>query len=327
MSKVSIIVPIYNVEKFIERCVRCLFSQTLNDIEFIFVNDRTPDDSMSILSRLIDEYDQRIHEKRWEVRIDSMPTNSGQAAVRRHGLQLASGDYVYHCDSDDWIEKDMISEMWNLANQDDLDVVVCDFAHVKDGETVYYKGMKALDAKDFFKEVLSDQSSWAVWNKLFKRSLYDNIIFPQKGMNLGEDMVITVQLLYFCKKIGYINKPFYNYAENSASITNKRTISGIIDNYIQCYSNICTLKKSFIDKDISQKERNVFSHLMRCTTVGALDQIEKIDSLKLSYISRINIRVIMSRNISIYGKIQYIKNIMEVVKVSIRYKITSSIKL
>jgi len=306
MSKVSIIVPIYNVEKFIERCVRCLFSQTLNDIEFIFVNDRTPDDSMSILSRLIDEYDQRIHEKRWEVRIDSMPTNSGQAAVRRHGLQLASGDYVYHCDSDDWIEKDMISEMWNLANQDDLDVVVCDFAHVKDGETVYYKGMKALDAKDFFKEVLSGQSSWAVWNKLFKRSLYDNIIFPQKGMNMGEDMAIVVQLLYNCKRVGYINKALYNYWNNVESITNQKTVWAIYNNFIQWYSNICLLLSNFKNRDIDEKTKDQLNFWVAYAINDVYMSLVNTGHAGYSILFRLTQKVLNSPYISWYGKKQYL---------------------
>ena len=86
MPKVSVLVPVYGVEKYIERCARSLFEQTLDDIEFIFVDDCTPDRSIEILESVIEKYRLRFAEKKYDVRIERMPTNSGQAAVRRHPL-------------------------------------------------------------------------------------------------------------------------------------------------------------------------------------------------------------------------------------------------
>ena len=103
MPKVSVIVPIYKVEPFIERCARSLFEQTLDDIEYIFVNDCTPDKSMEVLSRVLEDYPGRKE----QVRIITMPVNSGLPKVRRAGLEVASGDYIIHCDSDDWVDRTM----------------------------------------------------------------------------------------------------------------------------------------------------------------------------------------------------------------------------
>ena len=97
--------------KYIERCARSLFEQTLDSIEFIFVDDCTPDHSIEILKSIIEEYRLRFEEKNYTVRIERMPTNSGLANVRRHGIQLATGDYIAHCDSDDWVDTDMYRAM------------------------------------------------------------------------------------------------------------------------------------------------------------------------------------------------------------------------
>ena len=97
MPKVSVVIPVYGVEKYIERCARTLFEQTIDDIEYIFVNDCTKDRSIEILEQVIKDYPQR----KGQIRIENMLTNSGQAAVRRCGIELATGEYIIHCDSDD----------------------------------------------------------------------------------------------------------------------------------------------------------------------------------------------------------------------------------
>ena len=105
--KLSIIVPMYNTEKYIERCARSLFEQTLTGIEFIFVNDCSPDRSLLILKRIIDEYVDRS----LVIRIIEHEKNMGLAVARTTGLNQAKGEYIIHCDSDDWIETDMYEVM------------------------------------------------------------------------------------------------------------------------------------------------------------------------------------------------------------------------
>ena len=134
MPKVSVVVPIYGVEKYIERCVRSLFSQTLDDIEFVFIDDCTIDNSMLILENLIIEFEEHIDNMHWSIVRYKMPRNSGLPSVRKRGIELATGDYILHCDSDDWMDSNMVSDMWNLANDRNLDVVICGFADV---ETAY----------------------------------------------------------------------------------------------------------------------------------------------------------------------------------------------
>ena len=102
MYKVSVIVPVYNAGRYIERCLRSLFEQTLDSIEYIFVDDCSPDDSMDILKRVLDEYPERKD----DVKILTHQVNTGQSGARRDGMRIASGEYMIHCDADDWVDTD-----------------------------------------------------------------------------------------------------------------------------------------------------------------------------------------------------------------------------
>ena len=220
MPKLSVIIPIYGVEKYIEQCARSLFSQTLDDIEFIFIDDCSIDRSVCLLEAIIEEYRPCFEKKKWTVRIERLPRNCGLAAVRRYGIGLATGDYVIHCDSDDWTDTHMFEEMYRKAVSDHLDIVVCDY-YKTDGEhhTPFKNGVKSYyNKEDFFKQLLTYRCSTSVWTKLVKRQLYchSDFIYPKE--NMWEDYVLSVQLFYYAKRIGYVPKPLYYYRTNPQSI-------------------------------------------------------------------------------------------------------------
>lgn len=242
MPKVSVIVPVYGVEKYIERCARSLFEQTLDDIEFIFVDDCTPDRSIEILKSVIEKYRLRFAEKKYDVRMVSMPTNSGQAAVRRHGIQLATGDYIIHCDSDDWVDVTMYEKMYNKAIEEGSDVVVCDFCY-SDGIN-YSQAKKSCFTKDiqtFLIDLLTHKSVPSSWNKLIKRSVYINsdIIYPKYPM--AEDLTLISQIIYYCKTLSYIPEPLYVYYENHNSISKSAGEKQIVKRFNDSISNISLL--------------------------------------------------------------------------------------
>lgn len=322
MPKVSIIVPIYKVENYIGRCTRSILNQTLDNIELIFIDDCSPDHSMVILSHIIDEFRNKIKEKNWIVIIKRMQVNSGQAAVRQYGIQLATGEYIIFCDSDDWMEENMIFEMWSKASIDNLDVVVCDYNHITSNGCIRYCGMKSHDMVNFFYEVLFFKSSWAVWNKLFKRSLYYRIVLPENGMNMGEDMAIVVQLLYYCRNVGYINQAFYNYCENTESISNKKTISDNVCNYLQWFANICLLESFFKEKGIKKRVGNGLSFLVTFSTDDILFKLKSLTQRKYYLlIPYICMKVWCNSFISLYGKIQLWRYVNKNFFPSIKHKL------
>lgn len=214
---VSVIVPIYNVERFIERCIRSLMEQTLQDVEFIFVDDATPDNSIRILYSLLKEYSNRIG----QVKILVHEKNKGLPAARNTGLAVARGKYIYHCDSDDYMEVDMLELLYNAAIKEDADFIWCDcFLSFEQNER-YMKQPNYMSADEMLRiGMLGGMMKYNVWNKLVKRSLYtgNNINFPN-GYAMGEDMTM-IQLAACCKRVSYVPKALYHYVRfNNSSYT------------------------------------------------------------------------------------------------------------
>lgn len=240
MPKVSVIIPVYGVEKYIERCARSLFEQTLDDIEYLFIDDCTLDKSVEILKRVLEEYPHR----KSQVVIHRMEQNSGQAKVREWGMRNARGEYVIHCDSDDWLDVHMYEEMYNKAIEEDADVVVCDYVVTNDTSVIKtINACHAKSAKQLIENCLFQRDPWSLWNKLFNRKAYSNIEYPKGAM--GEDMVTIIQLLWNCKTLSYINKPYYQYFYNSESITKVCTRDSCISKFNQLSYNT-TIVMNFI---------------------------------------------------------------------------------
>jgi len=215
-SSVSVIVPIYNVEKYIERCVRSLFEQTQDNMEYIFVDDCSPDQSLTILNKLIQEYTY----KNLSVKVISHELNKGLPGARNSGLAAATGEYVFHCDSDDWVEKDAMEKMVHAAKTCQADIVWCDwFLSFRNNERYMQQKGKETPV-DCIKAMLSGRMKYNVWNKLVKRSLYvDNQISFPDGFGMGEDMTM-IQLFSFAGKVCYIPVALYHYVQlNTGSFT------------------------------------------------------------------------------------------------------------
>ena len=219
MPKVSVIIPVYGVEQYIERCARSLFEQTLDDIEFVFVDDCTPDHSIEILENIIERYRFCFEEKNYAVRIERMSSNSGLPTVRRHGVSLCSSEYVTHCDSDDWVAPNMYELLYKEAKRTDADMVMCGY-NMTDGAKVYNVCYHHETVKQkLVSNLLTQKESWSVWNKLCRRSMYDDtLVYPT--LSMGEDMVLTLQLVLKADRIAVVNKALYNYFYNPESITN-----------------------------------------------------------------------------------------------------------
>lgn len=243
MAKVSVIVPIYNVEAFIERCVRSLFEQTLDDMEFIFIDDCTPDNSMFILRNVLYKYPDRVP----QTRIISMPTNSGLPVARKQGICLATGDYIIHCDSDDWVDVNMYQTLYERAIEDDSDAVFCGY-YCTDG--INYNKHIDLFSYDtnisLINSILKGVSP-SLCTKLFKRSLYSNdISYPQS--NMGEDAALCIQLIYYCKRVSCLPAALYYYYHNLNSISNSSTPEKIMNRFNQVCDNLSLIEHFIGDR-------------------------------------------------------------------------------
>lgn len=304
MAKVSVIVPVYGVEGYIERCARSLFEQTLDNIEYLFVDDCTTDMSMEILYSVLEEYPQR---KR-QVRIHRMEQNSGLPAVRKWGVLNATGEYVVHCDSDDWVDKDMYRAMYEKAKEADADVVVCDFAKVTEDNRTIVIGCHFADIKEFTENCLFQRDSWSLCNKMFRNTCYNKIIFPEGTM--GEDMLTFFQLFSHCKNIAYIPKDYYNYWYNKDSITQAKTVAKCKRNYELMKGNVDRLIGIIDAGQLVVKDKAFAKSYLRFASVYHLYNVLYLKECRKEWNKVCKemplLKFILSRRIPTYYKMMYI---------------------
>ena len=207
MPKVSIIVPFYNVEGYMEKCLDSLVNQTLEDIEIILVNDGSKDRSSDIAKKYIKEYPKKI--------IYLEKENGGLSDSRNFALPYAKGEYIAFLDSDDYVEKNMYQEMYNLAKKENSDMVECDFFWE-------YPDKRKEDIGKIYhgKEEMLEKVRVVAWNKLIRKEILEKtkIEFP-KGYRY-EDVEFTYKLIPYLEKVSFLKKPCIHYVQRQGSISN-----------------------------------------------------------------------------------------------------------
>lgn len=245
MPKISVIVPVFQVENFIEKSATSLLNQSMEDVEYIFVDDKSADKSVEVLKQVLDRYPMR----RENTRIVVQESNQGAPRTRYNGLKYASGDYIFFCDSDDEIEFQMLEKMYKTALEDDSDVVICQFDCRNGGKVYGETGGIALkpDKIGILNDLLYQKQSWSLFNKLFKRSLFDNpVSWPYD--NMGDDMTIVLQLLYYADKISFIPEVLYHYDYNPSSIINTINRNYCISKFEGYKRNYAIIRDFYSDK-------------------------------------------------------------------------------
>lgn len=283
MPKVSVIIPVYGVENYIERCARSLFEQTFDDIEYLFIDDCTPDRSIEVMKQVLDEYPQR----KPQVVIHQMEKNSGLAAVRRWGILNATGKYVIQCDSDDWVDADLISTMYEKAMLNNLDVVICDAIRTDGISNILITGGYNMKKNDCILKMMHRKIWWSLCNKLFRRELFDNIIYPDGA--LGEDMCLCLQLMCNARFIGYVHGKFYYYCINPTSIIMNNSKEKIMSKFLQISDNVEIVKNCFsnmIKEDKRFRKGLLFLEYHRFETLLPLLKDSEVYSLWKSGIKK-----------------------------------------
>lgn len=224
MPKVSVIIPFYNVEKHFRKCLLSLFNQTLGDIEYIFVNDGSTDNSLEILSKELTKF--RI--KKNQVKIIHHSFNKGVSDARLSGMREASGEYLIHCDADDYVEFDMYEKMYLKAKKGNYDFVACFHFREKNGqsEPVEIK-YEATPQECLRKKFRNGQNYDMVWDKLIKHSFTQKYnLYPYEGCNFNDDIGITSRLFYYSSSFGLVNEPLYHYCCHANTLSTKRHTLG-----------------------------------------------------------------------------------------------------
>lgn len=217
MSKVSIIVPVYNVEKYLRKCIDSLINQILNDIEIICINDGSTDKSLEIL----EEYKNR------DSRIILLnQENSGQSVARNRGIEIAKGEYLGFVDPDDWIDLDYYEKLYNAASTNDTDIAV--------GGIIRVTGIKKKKFLNFEKETLTDNTKLKfelcdvpeksyIWNKIYKTQKLKEINLKFEEGRIFEDCIFTPQALFFLGKMVTVPNTYYYYLRRNNSTVKQRS--------------------------------------------------------------------------------------------------------
>lgn len=207
---VSVIVPVYNVEKYLDECLSSLVNQTLSELEIIVVNDGTKDNSQSIIDQYVKQYPNKV--------VSLIKENGGLGDARNYGIPYAKGEYIGFVDSDDIVHLEMYEKMFNKAKLEDSDLILCDLEYFYEtsSEKMVKEGLVQIENIDINKTVFL--SPLFAWNKLYRKSL-----FIESGLKypIGlwyEDIPVTVPFFTLAKKISYVNETLIYYRQRSTSI-------------------------------------------------------------------------------------------------------------
>ena len=221
--KVSVVVPIYNSKSYLEHCVRSLMMQTYQNIEYLFVDDASTDGCVNMLRALINEYPDRVG----QCKIYVNDINKGVAYSRRLCMKNATGDYLIHVDSDDYVDSRFIEKMLSKALDTQSDIVICNFTNVYEKKMKVNSSFEEVDRSELIKRLLIGTAHNALWNKFVKRSIIaDNELYPDDCFRIFEDKSVSFRMVYFANRVEYIDEPIYYYSkrENSLSHVNQRVL-------------------------------------------------------------------------------------------------------
>lgn len=260
MLKVSVIVPVYNVENYIRKCLESLVEQTLEEIEIIIVNDGTKDNSMSIIKEFADKYPQKI--------VILEKENGGLSDARNYAIPHAKGEYIAFLDSDDYIEKNMYQDMYEIAKKEKSDMVECDFYWEYPHKTKTDIGQIYQGKKQMLEKIRV-----VAWNKLIKRKILQEtkIRFPV-GYHY-EDVEFTYQLIPYLEKVSFLKKPCIHYIQREGSISNSQNertkeIFDILENVINFY------KQEGIYEEYQEQLEYIYVRILFCSSFLRMVKIQ-----------------------------------------------------
>lgn len=243
---ISILVPVYRVEHYIERCARSVFNQTYQNVEYIFIDDASDDSSIDILKRIILDYPNRSE----KVVIIRHNKNKGLAAARNTAIEACHGDFVFHVDSDDWVETNAIELLVKKQFETGADIVSGEALDDTNGiKTKHLSGGWDLDKETLLIHLLTYKVSTTLWRRLIRRSLYTdfNITCDERGSG-GEDFQVFPKLVYYANKVSGINDIIYYYNKsNQLSISNN--VKKNIEFQIQGLISVKMIVSFFSDKE------------------------------------------------------------------------------
>ena len=258
--KISVLIPVYNVEKYIERCIRSLLANTvIKDCEVIIVDDCSPDNSIEIVKNILKE----VSDLKEKFILCSHDCNRGLAAARNTALLQAHGKYIICVDSDDWVEKDYLEQLYNCAEKNNADVVMCNLIKETKGSSEII--IEKARSNNYVMDLLMGNLHGWLPEKLIKLSfLREHNINWIEGLNMCEDLLIMTKVFYFAKKIIHLDKALYHY-----DCTNESSLSASLnENKINQLINVVKEIENFLPEtykeEIKSQKSNTKIWIVKC---------------------------------------------------------------
>ena len=271
MSKISVIIPVYNTVDYLEQCLRSVCNQTYSSIEIICVNDGSTDGSDKILEQFAKK-DRRI--------LLIHQNNYGESRARNVGLKIASGDYITFVDCDDWIEPDMYQRMVFAIEKENVDLVAGSWFYESDEESIAIKNSKKIIPDKFGRDKLLkyiyERDSYKgfayMWDKLYKRSLFydDNgkVMLFDENLQIGGDVLYLARLILNTKSAMYLDTSFYHYRQRKDSGCHSENLSKKVD-WLKAYIRVMDIfEEEGISRDVIDLVKRFFVY--HCSNVAEL---------------------------------------------------------
>lgn len=260
--KVTIAVAVYNGAEHIERLARTLFEQTLEEMEFLFVDDKSTDGGMTIVQQVLEEYPSR----KPQVRYVFHERNLGISATKRDCFLLSRGEYVIVVDDDDFLDRRMAELLYDKAVEEEADMVVSDFYYyTPKPRYVSFVDQDTPKDTEGIRDAILNRYTWPViWCRLFKRSLFEENDFVWPVKNLGEDVLISAVSAYYAQKIAYVQEPLYHYFFYGDSWSNRASREHCLAQFESYKANVEIMLDFLAEKHVlHQYDRGVFVSKMR----------------------------------------------------------------
>lgn len=254
---VSVIVPVYNTESYLKKCLDSLVNQTLKKIEIIIVNDGSTDNSQKIIDEYVKKYPQIIKA--------FLKKNGGLSDARNYGLKFVTGDYIGFVDSDDFVDLDMFKKLYNKAKKESLDIVVCDSIELyEDNGNKIYKKSNFNYSDNLVKNYII--SPPMACTRIYKRNIFDSVEF--KKDIFYEDLNLTPSLVLKTKKIGFVEEGLYYYLQRAGSIMKQKDFNIKLLDIFKVLQNNYDLLYKYYPLEI---EYLYITHLLRTASLRFLN--------------------------------------------------------
>lgn len=271
--KISVIIIAYNIEEYIERCLKSVLMQSLSEIEIIIINDGSTDNTLKIINELV------INDNRVKI---INKKNSGIIEARKSGIEIASGEYILFVDGDDWLELNACDRLYEIATENNLDLIIYNAFWVYKDKKDSYSIIKNKESikLDPLKNLFLGKIIPAMWGKLIKREFLNkfNIDYPNK-ISYGEDLATVSSWLINKPKIDILNECLYNYYQRENSITNM-----VSNKFLDIIEAINFIELQLKEKNIYDKYKKEFEYML-------YNHLFILKFITINHLSYINIQI------------------------------------